>query len=520
MRFLFYTAYIICSSIYLIKAQDITIGKHSWMLKNLETTTFRNGDIIQEATNKQEMLDAFVDKKPVWCYYDFNPKNGEKYGKLYNWYAVNDSRGLAPSGYRIPSESEFRKLLYNLNQNEEDLKGYQNRMIYDSILNNIYEYAGGITQVENFKKKRFFVNLGKNASWWSAAECKNLLSNDDYDAWGITFSNKKQSTLSCYFKGEGLSVRCIKVNEDDSIKDTLIEYTPNEDSNIISTLDGIELGNKNQTISWIKDKANFKEVVSLIKKITPDIDTNINFNINLEDVSTCLSSKIPNLEFDYIKNHLSSIIVACYISHSKFIARYLIKASCLESLPSNIYTKSISKVEANTFCDCVADKSEGVEINNESLFPCYELILNKQTATYNSNDIIGPSNFSAIRLLNIQPGNSKYMSVIMGESEYFFLFDTGASTMLINKETELEWIKKGFLSPNSYVRDAVFELADRSKVKGRIFNLNKVKVGDYVINNVEVGVTQDANLLCGLSLLNKFKKWEFDSDSNTLKLFK
>ena len=42
----------------------------------------------------------------AWCYYDNDPKNGEIYGKLYNSYAINDPRGLAPLGWHIPTDSE------------------------------------------------------------------------------------------------------------------------------------------------------------------------------------------------------------------------------------------------------------------------------------------------------------------------------------------------------------------------------------------------------------------------------
>lgn len=46
----------------------------------------------------------------AWCYYDDDPANGERYGRLYNWYAVNDPRGLAPEGWHVPSEEEWQEL--------------------------------------------------------------------------------------------------------------------------------------------------------------------------------------------------------------------------------------------------------------------------------------------------------------------------------------------------------------------------------------------------------------------------
>jgi uncharacterized protein (TIGR02145 family) len=80
------------------------------MTKNLDVATFRNGDPIPEAKTDEEWKKAGDNKQPAWCYYNNDPANGEKYGKLYNWYAVNDSRGLAPVGYHIPSDAEWTKL--------------------------------------------------------------------------------------------------------------------------------------------------------------------------------------------------------------------------------------------------------------------------------------------------------------------------------------------------------------------------------------------------------------------------
>jgi len=51
------------------------------------------------------------DKTPVWCYYEYKAENGIKYGKLYNWYAVSDVRGLAPKGYEIPDSADWNQLI-------------------------------------------------------------------------------------------------------------------------------------------------------------------------------------------------------------------------------------------------------------------------------------------------------------------------------------------------------------------------------------------------------------------------
>ena len=91
-------------------AQTVTIGSQTWTTKNLDVATFRNGDAIPQAKTNEEWKAALENKQPAWYYNDNDAKNGTKYGKLYNWYAVNDARGLAPAGYHIPTDEEWTVL--------------------------------------------------------------------------------------------------------------------------------------------------------------------------------------------------------------------------------------------------------------------------------------------------------------------------------------------------------------------------------------------------------------------------
>ena len=88
-------------------SNDVKIGKQTWMSKNLDVSTFRNGEQIPQAKDAAQWKYAAENKISAWCYYEFNESNGKKYGKLYNWFAVSDSRGLAPNGYHIPSDAEW-----------------------------------------------------------------------------------------------------------------------------------------------------------------------------------------------------------------------------------------------------------------------------------------------------------------------------------------------------------------------------------------------------------------------------
>src|SRR5712675_951158 len=86
--------------------KTVRIGTQEWMAENLNVSHFKNGDEIPEAKTNEEWKKASDEHKPAWCNYDNDLMNGKKYGKLYNWYAVNDPRGLTPNGWHVPSNSE------------------------------------------------------------------------------------------------------------------------------------------------------------------------------------------------------------------------------------------------------------------------------------------------------------------------------------------------------------------------------------------------------------------------------
>jgi uncharacterized protein (TIGR02145 family) len=94
---------------------EVKIGNQVWMCKNLDVDRYRNGDLIPEVTDPTAWENL---KTGAWCYYDNDPSMGAIYGKLYNWYAVNDPRGLAPSGWHVPSDDEWKKLEMSLGMSQ------------------------------------------------------------------------------------------------------------------------------------------------------------------------------------------------------------------------------------------------------------------------------------------------------------------------------------------------------------------------------------------------------------------
>jgi uncharacterized protein (TIGR02145 family) len=85
----------------------VDIGSQKWMSTNLKVTHYRNGDPIPRVTDSATWANLTTG---AYCEYDNDTNIGNQYGLLYNWYAVNDSRGLAPEGWRIPTKDDFIEL--------------------------------------------------------------------------------------------------------------------------------------------------------------------------------------------------------------------------------------------------------------------------------------------------------------------------------------------------------------------------------------------------------------------------
>jgi len=93
---------------------EINLNGQTWMTKNLAVTKFNNGDEIPFAKTKKELSELTKLKSPAFCYSAYKKANTEDYGLLYNYYAIEDSRGIAPEGWRIPLSEDFKKLFDNI----------------------------------------------------------------------------------------------------------------------------------------------------------------------------------------------------------------------------------------------------------------------------------------------------------------------------------------------------------------------------------------------------------------------
>ena len=104
--------------------QTIKIGDQWWMMENLKVTHYRNGDPIPNVTNGGTWSGLTTG---AYCEYDNDPGNVATYGRLYNWYAVDDSRSIAPEGWHVPTDEEWKQLeMYlGMSQAEADATGWR-----------------------------------------------------------------------------------------------------------------------------------------------------------------------------------------------------------------------------------------------------------------------------------------------------------------------------------------------------------------------------------------------------------
>ena len=90
--------------------KTIRIGSQTWMTNNINVNRFRNGDLIPEAKSNEDWQNAGINQQPAWCYLNNDSIKGKESGRLYNWYALNDPRGLSPEGWIIPSVAYWENL--------------------------------------------------------------------------------------------------------------------------------------------------------------------------------------------------------------------------------------------------------------------------------------------------------------------------------------------------------------------------------------------------------------------------
>lgn len=182
--------------------KTVKIGSYVWMTENLKVSRYQNGDSIPQIMDDKSWKDA---GRGAWCYYENEPANGNIYGKLYNWYAVDDPRGLCPRGWRIPSNKEWQWLVNHAGGHLTAGRHLRDERLWykpNDAATNSTGFSALPSGIRYFTGK--FVFQGKFSGLWAADE----VNNDFGGALFIDCSSKVK--LLYYGKKNGFSCRCIK----------------------------------------------------------------------------------------------------------------------------------------------------------------------------------------------------------------------------------------------------------------------------------------------------------------------
>lgn len=191
----------------------VQIKKQIWTKENLNVSKYRNGDEIPFV---QDNLEWGTLTTGAWCYYENKDENGTTYGKLYNWFAVNDPRGLAPEGFHIPSNEEWS--IFTKNIGGQDLndtiliaggkmkeKGNKHWQKPNKDASNDSGFTGIPGGIRNLEGR--FIKIGLGANWWSSSEENEDITRAWFRSLTYNYGSSGSGTAN---KVMGYSVRCIK----------------------------------------------------------------------------------------------------------------------------------------------------------------------------------------------------------------------------------------------------------------------------------------------------------------------
>lgn len=181
----------------------VTIGSKCWTKQNLNVSHYRNGDAIPQVQDAAQWATLTTG---AWCYYENQTANGTIYGKLYNWYAVSDPRGLAPQGWHVSSKEDWQT--FGTYLGVQNLGGKLKAMSTWNSPNTGADNSSGFTALAGGRRwysDGSFSTLGNYGNWWTStdgpspfAQMYLLGFSDDF------LSNEYRD------KTNGYSVRCVK----------------------------------------------------------------------------------------------------------------------------------------------------------------------------------------------------------------------------------------------------------------------------------------------------------------------
>lgn len=336
----------------------------------------------------------------------------------------------------------------------------------------------------------------------------------------------------------------------------LIHFS-NAHSQEVKTKDGVSIGNRKDFISDCAKGAQ--------------VSTEKTEGIKITEYSYCAcfcDNLIPNIYSWNLKkalkeNNLSELLIEdnnfkifmdCIENNVKLTNNYKFEypennesykilgvKSCVDEIINNkemmddFWTKEMAEVYCNcaigkllnsgyTFEDLQKIEDENSTIYNEVVLPCVSIlfeddIILEPENLYESNDIKGKTEQSIVPLID-NIGQGFKLKISIGGIERYFLFDTGATDLIIDRNTERDLLIEGVLKKENYLYKSEYKLANNQIINAQMVRIDNIHIGEYTVNNVIIGVIDEGSLLCGKSFLDKFKKWELDSKNKVLILYK
>jgi uncharacterized protein (TIGR02145 family) len=191
--------------------KTVKIGKQIWMAENLRTTKYSNGDPIQEVsvdTNWAKLTAG------AYCWYNNDLANKTIFGALYNWFSVQDSRHIAPTGWHVPTDAEWTILESYLGGGSVAGGKMKSSAIWKNSSTGGDNSSGFTAFPGGYRNGVYgtYEQMNIQTYWWSATESE-LIVIDVKSAWfrvvGYNYTALSRTTIN---ERSGFSLRCIKDN--------------------------------------------------------------------------------------------------------------------------------------------------------------------------------------------------------------------------------------------------------------------------------------------------------------------
>ena len=323
----------------------------------------------------------------------------------------------------------------------------------------------------------------------------------------------------------------------------ITQTTYGQDFNI-KTKEGVPILNRRQLVSnclkSLKKDRNDKTALSICECQISKIDnafTNKQYKKytrnNIIDITDLIKedSLIAKAVSDCYTNSGQTTLLQAEGFESEFIS------SCIKGIQKNT-EKTLDLNRVTSFCNCQLELVKAKKISDlemetisnpnsllfyEMMYKCGNPFLEKDNLENNWNknyekDIIGPV-CDTIKILSLN--GMTYVKIKIGSMAQIWLYDTGASALLINKDMEETLKKENIITAANYLGIGEYEMANGMIDTCRKYKIDNIQIGQFSINNVVIAVTDKGKrLIVGKALINKFSKWILNNQNNTLLLSK